>query len=140
MKTPEGWARANLMLRTLQAPPPRGSLQEFALILLLDRLEDIEHAKFRALAQIMVEKDAGIKAFNEYTKVAFPSAEQRKNTEADQMAKLLKDWVAKGPMKIKPMEEPRGRSRLKGKVTRIDDARRDQLYKQLDLTGRGSGT
>lgn len=130
MNTPEGWARANLLLRTLQAPPPRGSLQEWALIFLLDRLEDIEHARFRALAQLLIDKKEGAKAFEDYISVAFPSQAIRNKKKNDDIKVALQDWVKKGPMKVTPLI-PLGKSKLKGRVTKVVQGRQNDIYKKL---------
>ena len=82
------------------------------LILLLDRLEDIEHAKFRALAQIQVDKEAGVEAFEEYMKIAFPSLEGRKKASADSAKAALLSWIKEGPLKVTPLMGS-VRSRLK---------------------------
>jgi len=117
-------------LRTLQAPPKRGSLQEWALIFLLDRLEDIEHARFRALAQILVDKEEGAKAFEDYMKISFPSLALRKKKRDEQIHQALKSWTSIGGLKVTALPTPTGRSKMKtAKVT--SDARSEQLYKQL---------
>ena len=116
MNTSVGWARANLLLRTLQAPPPPGSLREWLLILLLDRLEDIEHARFRALAQITIDKETGIEAFEDYMKIAFPSLEGRKQLEKQHARDALHSWVGEGPLKVTPLSQPGPKSRLKSRI------------------------
>ena len=132
LNTPVGWARANLMLRTLQAPPPPGSLREWLLILLLDRMEDIEHARFRALAQIIIDKESGIEAFEDYMKIAFPSLENRKKAQAQQVHDALRGWVAQGPLKVTPLVGPR-RSRLKERVL-ARMASREQAEKHNEVS------
>ena len=121
------------MLRTLQAPPPRGSLREWVLILLLDRLEDIEHARFRALAQLIVDKSAGVEAFEDYMKIAFPSLEGRKKTQKEQAHKILKSWVGTGPMRVKPLHEMgRVKSKLKKAVAHRATEQQNKLYQKVD--------
>lgn len=139
MNTPAGWARANLMLRTLQAPPRPGSLQEWLLILLLDRLEDIEHARFRALAQIVLvsgaeKQDAGIEAFEDYMKIAFPSLEGRKKAKAEEAYDALRSWIAEGPLKVTPLISQR-RSRLKERVM-ARMATREQAEKHNEVVNQ----
>jgi len=126
-------------LRTLQAPPRPGSLQEWLLILLLDRLEDIEHARFRALAQLILvsgsdKQDAGIEAFEDYMKIASPSLEGRKKAQAQEAYDALRSWIAEGPLKVTPLVGPR-RSRLKEKVlarmaSREEAERHNEVVKQ----------
>jgi hypothetical protein len=131
LNTPEGWARANLLLRTLQAPPPRGSLQEWALIFLLDRLEDIEHARFRALAQLTIDKKEGVKAFEDYMNIAFPSLAIRKKQKEEETKAVMKAWVGRGPMKVTPLV-PLGKSKLKGRITKVITDHRSTLYKKMN--------
>lgn len=120
------------MLKTLQAPPPKGSLQECALILLLDRLEDIEHARFRALAQIVIDKEKGVEAFEDYLKLAFPSLALRKKEREQEIHKALKAWTGAGPLKVTPLSVPTGRSRMKMRVAKVtDDERSNRFYQRL---------
>ena len=105
------------MLKTLQVPPRPGSLREWVLILLLDRLEDVEHARFRALAQIIIDKDSGIEAFEDYMKIAFPSLQGRKQKQKEEAKAALMSWIQEGPLKVTPMVQPgAARSRLKSRV------------------------
>jgi hypothetical protein len=121
-----------LLLRTLRAPPRRGSLQEWVLILTLYRLEDIEHARFRALAQVTIDKDKGIEAFEDYMKVAFPSLESRKKEQATEAHSALKQWVGTGPIKVTPLQMPKARSRLKERIVARMASREDrELYSKV---------
>lgn len=120
------------MLRTLQAPPPTGSLQEWVLISLIDKTEAIDLAKFRALAQLIVDKDKGIEAFEEYMKVAFPGFENRKQAENADMRKQLKDWTDSGAINVVPLQEPTARSRMKTKMVQVTkDDRAQAFYRKL---------
>ena len=131
MTTPAGWARANLLLRTLQAPPRPGSLREWMLILLLDRLEDIEHARFRALAQIIVDKEAGVEAFEDYMKIAFPFLEGRKQSKTQEVYDALRSWIAEGPLKVTPTVTQR-RSRMKERVVaRMATREQAEMHSQV---------
>jgi len=102
---------------------------------LLDRIEDREHAQFRALAQILVDKDKGVEAFEDYMRIAFPSLESRKNRREDNMREALKEWTSKGPIKVIPLhEERRGKSKLKQRLVKIEDEKLDSLYRKLRHT------
>lgn len=102
------------------------------MIFMLDRLEDLEHARFRALAQILIDKDEGVKAFEDYIKIAFPSLAKRKQKREEEMKGLLKSWTDSGPMTVVPLHElGAGRSRLKTKTTRVEGARAQQIYDKL---------
>jgi len=125
----------------LQAPPPKGSLQEWALILAISREEDIEHAKFRALAQIIMEvnaekPEAGTKAFEEYMQKAFPSLETKKKRKDDEVKKALQAWIAQGPLQVTPMaKQGKVRSRMVHRIQEVDKGKASTLYKKVDKLG-----
>ena len=123
------------MLQTLQAPPPMGSLQESVLILLLMKQESIEHARFRALAQITIDKEKGIEAFDEYMKVAFPYMEATKRRERAQYMELMSREIKRGPLGVTPIQMPTVRSKLKTRVVKKKEAatkrEADSLYRKL---------
>ena len=127
-----------MLLRTLQAPPLKGSLQEWALIFLMDRLEDIEHARYLALVQVVIDKDEGIKAFDEYMKIAFPSLALRKKERENETKKVLEWWTSRGPMEVTPLAPLTLKSKLKTKVVQVtQDERANALYRDLgDPLGR----
>ena len=109
------------MLASLQAPPKVGSLQEWVLILLQYKLEDIEHARLRAVVQVLVDKEKGVDAFEDYMKIAFPYLEGRKKQQKEEAMKGLMDWINTGPLKVTPMQDAqRVKSRLREQVmTRV---------------------
>jgi hypothetical protein len=117
------------LLRTLQAPPRQGSLQESVLLLLLMKLETIEHARFRALSQILIDKDKGQEVFDEYMKIAFPYMEATKTKDKKQALDVLNDWVKGGAFGITPMQQPTMRSKLK---TRMVARGRPQTKEEAD--------
>lgn len=127
MNTPEGWYKAQLLFQALQRPPPRGSLQEWVLILYLDRVEAIEHARFRALSQIMLVSNAedqgpGTEAFEDYMKQAFPNLESKKVNKQRMMMEALKEWTGLGPLNVTPLAMPtmKGRSKMVQRITGIE--------------------
>lgn len=135
MKTPEGWARANLLLQTLKEPPKKGTLRESMLILLMAQLETIEHARFRALAQLIVDSGKGIEAFEEYMKIAFPYLEATKKRDRQKFIDMLQEEVKKGALVVRPQPQPQARSRLKQRVVAVDPRARermDKVYKKID--------
>ena len=67
------------------------------------------------LAQIIVDKDSGIEAFEDYMKIAFPFLEGRKKAKATEAHDALRSWIAEGPLKVTPQFTPK-RSRLKERV------------------------
>lgn len=103
------------------------------------KLEDIEHAKLRALAQIVMDKDKGVEAFDDYMKKAFPYLESMKNKEKSDHIQALERWVKSGPMKITPLTTPSMKSRMKsraasGPKSKVDAKKADALYSKLGST------
>ena len=82
------------------------------------RLESIEHAKFRALAQLEIDPKSGIEAFEDYMKIAFPYMEGIKGKDREEILKALTDEVARGAIQVTPHLPPRMTSRLKTRLTR----------------------
>jgi len=80
--------------------------------LLRMKQEAIEHAKLRAIAQIIIDKEKGAEAFEEYMKLAFPYAEATKRREKDHYIKMLNDEISKGSLRVTPMENPVMRSKI----------------------------
>lgn len=78
--------------------------------------EQVEHARLRALAQAIVEKEKGKEVFDDYMRVAFPWLETSKRREKDDHIKILLEEVKKGALDIKPLWQDRVRSRLKHRV------------------------
>ena len=99
------------------------------------RLENIEHAKFRAQAQLTLDEKQGIGAFEEYMKIAFPYLESMKQREKSDHIKALEQWTKQGPLKVTPMLAPRLQSRMKHKIIEVDKKRDPQranaLYQKL---------
>lgn len=103
------------MLKTLRAPPKHGSLQESVLTLLHMKLETIEHARFRALSQIIIDKEKGVETFEEYMKLAFPYLEAAKLQGKEERAAILKRIIEKGPFAVRAI--PGLKSRVGAKRT-----------------------
>jgi hypothetical protein len=123
------------MLQTLRAPPRPGSLQESVLILLLMKQETIEHARFRALSQLLISKKEGVEAFEEYMKIAFPylaASKQKKHAEA---IKVLEAEIRRGAFSIRPQHQPQIRSRMQGRILARSKPQSpkeaDSLYRKL---------
>lgn len=83
----------------------------------------IEHARFRALATAITNKDKASEIFEEYRKEAFPWVETQKNRDTQNTVRLLQEEVKRGAMGIRPLWEAtkKVRSRMK---TRIIEAER----------------
>jgi len=100
--------------------------------------EQIEHARLRALAQAIIEKDKGKEVFDEYMKVAFPWLETKKSRDKEASIKILLEEVKKGGLGIKPLWQEKMRSRLKHRVVEREKpvaqksrAELDALYAKL---------
>jgi len=100
--------------------------------MVLDRLEDIEHAKFRALAQLQVDHEKGIEAFEDYMHRAFPSLEAKKKRKKDKILEALRHEVSKGPIKVTPQPMPKPtKSKLVNRIREVKKGRTSKLYSQL---------
>jgi hypothetical protein len=92
----------------------------------------IEHAKFRALAQLQVDPKEGVTAFEEYMKVAFPYLETQKRRDRQQYIDILNREISKGLIAVSPVAQPRIRSRMRARqnITRTA-AEELSLYNKL---------
>lgn len=93
----------------------------------LDRVESIEHAKFRALSQILLttgaeDQSSGIEAFEDYMRKAFPNAETKKKKKHSAMMDALKEWVGLGPLGVVPMPSltAKGKSKMVSRIAGIE--------------------
>jgi hypothetical protein len=122
------------LLQTLRAPPERGSLRESVLILLLVKQETIEHARFRALAQITVDKEKGIEAFEEYMKIAFPYLAASKKKERGEHIKYLQQEVSRGALAVRAVSQPTLKSRVaaaKNRTQPQSPAEEKRIYRRI---------
>jgi hypothetical protein len=99
------------------------------------KLETIEHARLRALAQVIIDKDKGIEAFEEYMKIAFPYLEATKRRDKEDHIRLLQREVGRGPLKVTPVESPAMKSRMGAAKSRrhqvASEKDRARFYKRL---------
>jgi hypothetical protein len=133
LKTPEGWARANLLLAALQEPPPPGSLQESALMLLVLQLEQVEHEKFRALITTIIKPEKGAEAFDEYLNKAFPYIKGTEEKEKQQNINKLMKEIKRGVLVVKSMPDGKKsmKSRLKTRIIERTEKQKDDFYSKL---------
>lgn len=113
------------------------------LMLFVLKKEQTEHARLRALATAIVNKEKTKEAFEDYMKLAFPWIEGQKKKDASYYSKILLEHVKNGALNITPLtdETARMKSRLKAKVIERaapDPAKKkeqlDRLYKQFGKT------
>lgn len=124
------------MLATLRELPQKGSLRESVLILLHLKQEEINHARIRALAQTIINKEKGPEVFEEYMRLAFPWVETAKKRDRSEQIKLLQQEVSRGALGIKPLWEKPVRSRLKAKTMNVvqkTETERNQFYGKLGM-------
>lgn len=100
-------------------------------MLLMMKLETIEHARFRALAQIVIDKEKGVEAFEEYMKIAFPYLEATTRRDRDKYIAMLNQEVRKGPLVVHAVQESRAKSRMKQKVVTAKKNRDPQQMNKL---------
>ena len=95
--------------------------------------EQVEHARLRALAQAIIEKEKGKEVFDEYMKVAFPWLETQKGRDSDAHRRILMEEVKRGGLSIKPLwEDTKLRNRLKTKVVERTGPRRQKSPAEMD--------
>jgi len=137
LTTPEGWARANILFQTLREPPPRGSVRESLLRLLVMQKEEAEHAKFRALAQLLVDKEAGAKAFEEYFDAAFPHIKKEMQETDMSLAKFLHREVERGGLAVRRIDSGRRvHSRLRVKYNKGSAEMADKVMTRIGTSMR----
>ncbi len=113
--------------------------------MLLIKKEDIEHAKFRALAQIQISKKEGVEAFEEYMKVAFPYLQAEKQKRHSAAIKVLEAEIKRGAFSIRPQQPLVMKSKMRGRIlsrTKPQSPQQaDDLYRKMgsmtdQITGR----
>lgn len=117
MKTPLGWARANLVYQKLNKVPKYGSLLESMCLILWKELLDIDVAQARAQAQAALGGDEAKKAFSDYSSLIFRDKinEQEKK---DLMQERFQRVARMGPITFEPVELPSAKGGTLPKVRR----------------------
>jgi len=105
-------------------------------MMLLIKLESIEHARFRALAQLQIDTETGSKAFDEYAELAFPYMKAAKKQDRQKVLDMLKQEIGRGPMRVTPQEQPRLKSKMKTRVIRDTPLTEEQAAKLYSKMGR----
>jgi len=88
------------------------------------------------MSQIVVDKEKGVEAFEEYMKLAFPYLEATRRKEKNDFIDLLKREAARGPMRVTEVHtKPTVSSRIKRRVVqrndKIDPNKNDALYGKI---------
>lgn len=106
-----GWLRANLYLDRLQGYPPRGSLQETALLLTYFKKQEAKLLRDVAIIQALKPDKTAIERFEDYKQAAFPFVEGGRKQEAKQLAEAIAMVENIGPLEIEPIGQERPRRR-----------------------------
>ena len=102
-------------MQTINRPPPYGSLRESVLLRLTLLMEEIEHAKYTATLQMMVDKQSGIEAFRAYFRLAFPYATTQEEQRSKEMLKMMEAENNRGLIGVSKIRTPVVKSRLRVK-------------------------
>lgn len=126
---------------TLRELPPKGSLQEWVLTLLLLKKEEIEHARELAFAQILLNKEKAMEAWSTYQEIARPYIKSAQTQERQANIKRLIDEVKRGVLSIQPLWQKPVKSRLRDREEVAKHAAKtygrskqdiDRIYAQLN--------
>lgn len=95
--------------------------------------EYIEHARLRALATAILNKEKGGEAFDEYRKEAFPWVETQQKRDKEGHIALLNAEVKKGALGIKPLWEAKQRvkSRMRTRIVESEKGREQKDAEQM---------
>ena len=101
MRTPTGWARANILYDTMKAPPRFGSFLESVLIIVWKARQGLLVAGVRAQAQAALGGDAALEAFKEFKEQVHRVESTAKQNE---MADVMKKWKDTPAIRFQPLE------------------------------------
>lgn len=102
--SPVGWLRANTFLDRLSEYPPKGSLQETALLLTYFKRQEAVLLRDTAIIQALNPSKAAIDRFEEYRSAAFPFVQHGQEQEQERLEKALEEVRTMGPMMIEPLQ------------------------------------
>lgn len=105
----------------MREPPKSGSLQEWALTLLLLKHEEIEQARELAFAQLLLDKGKAAEAWSTYQDVARFYVRAAQGKEREETIKKLLQEVGRGALGVRPLWEKPARSRLQTPVIHSPD-------------------
>lgn len=130
-----GWARSNLIFETLSEPPKPGTPLESLMLLVWRMRQDVRQYETRALvhAILAAAPEADEKthknmqdAWKDYTEELFPFQRGQRRNENEAAVDYLKREVARGPLKVTPLQTlgTRAKSRLKRRHAEVSESRR----------------
>lgn len=80
------------------------------------RRDQIDHGRFRTLAQMLLDKEKGAEAFSNTMKLTFPWHDANRAKEQESARMRLLTEVKKGALTVRPLWEERTKSRLKHRL------------------------
>ena len=127
MKTPLGWARANMMYDLLDKPPKVGSVLEALCLMVQMRRQLIQlygmHTVVQAVRTAEDESAESIQqSFNQYRDAVLPFLKEEMSRETNNLIDALKAETSRGPMLVRKVggrdQGSRLRNKLKSNVVR----------------------
>lgn len=121
MKTPLGWARANIVYDKLQGPPEPGSVMEALCLMVQARRELKELYSMRTVVQAVMlgqhpeNQDTGEavkEAYELYKGSLMPFLEGEIKRGENDVVKAIREEVARGPIAVQPLSSVRVESKL----------------------------
>jgi len=105
------------------------------------KIEEREYMRDLAMAQIAIDKDTGVKKFEDYRKLMFPWIETSKKRQDKDIKDMLERETQRGPMSVRSMGPQTVRSRLKKvqpskPMTPADRKSQEELFSRLAFNNR----
>ena len=121
MKTPLGWARANMMYDLLDKPPKTGSVLEALCLMVQMRRQIIRLYGMHTVVQAVraSEDDSGEavqESFSRYRDSVLPFLKEEVDREHKNLVRALKEEAARGPMMVRRIAGDNMQSRLRKKL------------------------
>lgn len=98
---------------------------------------EIEHARLTVQAQIAVNAEAGIKAYEDYLKIAFPYIKTSQQREYSDIRKLIEREMQmyKNGIPLTPIAKPaKARSQMRERLDKVAMERTNKLFKKIGAT------
>lgn len=127
MKTPVGWARANMLYDLAQTPPEQGSLLESLFLVLTKRRQEQQFLALRVLVEATLAphlegKSKISETFSDFVDAMFPYLEGEKDSSTSTenlMQAALKQWTGHPALRVKPLWNTKdGPRRFKSSLVR----------------------
>ena len=125
MKTPLGWARANMMYDMMEKPPKPGSVLEALCLMIQMRRQLIQLYSMHTVVQaVRTAQDDSAEtvqdSFKRYQDALMPFLQDEVDREKEEIIQALKYETKRGPLRIKALVSDReSQLRSKLKKTRI---------------------